>query len=109
MPSLDKTNEYKFDKNLKDWFANIYRFCNNDIHKLFLMLRKGVYPFEYIRNWERFNETQITPKDKFYSNLDVADMIGADHKHGKRVWKGVDINNLVSIMVCMSNVTHHYS
>ena len=41
------------------------------------MLRKGGYPFEYISNWERFHETQIARKDKFYSSLNVADIIDA--------------------------------
>ena len=31
--------------------------CNEDINKLFLLLRKGNYPYEYVDSWERFNET----------------------------------------------------
>ena len=33
------------------------------------MLRKGVYPYEYMDNWERFNETLLPSKESFYSNL----------------------------------------
>ena len=29
-----------------DRFANTYRFCNEDINKFFLLLRKGVYSYE---------------------------------------------------------------
>ena len=36
---------------------NTYQFCNGYLNKFVLLLRKGVYPYEYIDSWERFNET----------------------------------------------------
>ena len=38
-------------------FSNTYEFCNGDINKFILLLRKGFYPYEYIDSWERFDET----------------------------------------------------
>ena len=38
-------------------FKNTYEFCNKDISKFTLLLRKGVYPYEYMDSWERFDET----------------------------------------------------
>ena len=38
-------------------FTNIHQFCNEDINKFILLLRKGVYPYEYMDSWKRFNET----------------------------------------------------
>ena len=37
-------------------FSNIYQFCNGDLNKFVLLLRKGVYPYEYMDSWERFDE-----------------------------------------------------
>ena len=50
---------YKKDlnKELIKIFPNIYEFCNDDINKFILLLRKGVYPYEYMDSWERFDET----------------------------------------------------
>ena len=39
-----------FNKDLIKKFKNTYSFCNNDINKFVLLLRKGVYPHEYIDN-----------------------------------------------------------
>ena len=38
----------KFNKDLIKKIKNTYSFCNNDIKKIFLLLRKGVYPYEYM-------------------------------------------------------------
>ena len=43
------------------------RFCNEDIDRFVLLLRKGVYPFEHMDSWERFNETSLPDKKAFYS------------------------------------------
>ena len=52
-----KNYEKDFNKELIKRFPNIYEFCNEDINKFILLLRKGVYPDEYMDSWERFDET----------------------------------------------------
>ena len=51
------------------------------------MLRKGVYPYEYMYNWKRFDETLLPDKEDFYSNPNMENITDADYKHAKRVWK----------------------
>ena len=55
-------------------FPNIYKFCNNDINKFILLLRKGGYPYEYMDSWEKFNETTLPNKKTFYSRLYLEDV-----------------------------------
>ena len=40
-----KNYKKNFNKELIKRFANIYEFCNGDINKFILLLRKGVYPY----------------------------------------------------------------
>ena len=67
---------------------------NNDINKFILLLRKGVYPYEYMDDWEKFNETKLPEKEEFYSNLNLEDIRDADCIHAKRVFKDFEIKNL---------------
>ena len=58
------------------------------------MLRKGVYPYEYMDNWERFNETSLPSKESFYSNLNMEIIEDIDYKHGNNVFNKFKLNNL---------------
>ena len=49
-------------------FPSIYQFCKGDLNKFILLLRKGVYPYEYMDSWRRFDETTLPPNEVFYSN-----------------------------------------
>ena len=60
-----KNYEKDVNKELIKRFANTYNFCDNDLNKFILLLRKGVYPNEYMDNWERFNETSLPNKSLF--------------------------------------------
>ena len=43
-----KYHNKDFNKDLINRFANTYEFCDGDINKFILLLRKGVYPHEYM-------------------------------------------------------------
>ena len=50
-------------------------FVNGDLNKFVLLLRKSVYPYEYIDSWEKFDKTALPPKEVFYSNLSSEDIL----------------------------------
>ena len=54
-----------------------------------MLLRKGVYPYECMDRWEKFDETTLPPKEDFYSewNLDK------DYAHAQKVWNVFEIKN----------------
>ena len=59
-----------------------------------MLLRKGVYPYEYMDDWEKFNETTLPEKEEFYSNLNKKEITDADYMHRKRVSKDFEIKKL---------------
>ena len=83
----------KFNKDLIKKFKNTYSFCNNDLNKFILLLRKGVYPYEYMDNWEKFNEPSLPSKEDFYSNLNMEDIDDIDYRPGNNVFKGFKLEN----------------
>ena len=84
----------KFNKDLMKKFKNTYSFCNNDLNKFILLLRKGVYPYEYMDSWEKFNETSLPSKKEFYSNLNMEDIDEIDYRHSNNVFKSFKLENL---------------
>ena len=62
-------------------FSNIDRFCNGDINKFVLLLRKGAYPYEYMDNWERFDETSLPDKQSFCRELNLEEIIDKDYTY----------------------------
>ena len=58
------------------------------------MLRKGVYPYEYMDDWEKLNEKLLSEKEDFYSHLSMEDITDTDYMHARRVCKDFIIANL---------------
>ena len=61
--NCDSYYKKKFNKDLIKKFKNTYSFCNSDLNKFISLLRKGVYPYEYMDSWEKFNETLPSKED----------------------------------------------
>ena len=57
------------------------------------MLGKGVYPYEYMDSWERFNKTLLDKKE-FYSNLAKEDITDKNYKYAKKVWEEFKLKTL---------------
>ena len=85
---------YKSVGALKKKFPNTYRFCNKDISKFILLLRKGVYPYEYMDSWGRFNETSLPSKESFSNELNLEGISDKDYLHAQKVWEVFQIKDL---------------
>ena len=112
---IDKNGEEK-DKLIELRFIDSFKFVSSSLdsltknlvrggRKLFgfedyselqygLLTRKGVYLYEYVNSWDRFNETQLPAIDAFYSNLNMSSTSEDDYQHAQRVWKESGIHNL---------------
>ena len=68
------------------------------------MLSKGVYPYEYLDEWGKFNETISCKKEEFCSNWNIEDVTDADYMHVKRICKDFEIKR-----ICEHHDLHHKS
>ena len=76
----------------EDAFKNIKGYYSDD--KLSLVVRKGVYPYEYMDSPKRLEETQLPPKETFYSRLNDAGISDEDYEHAHQVGKAFGMKNL---------------
>ena len=53
--------------------------------KFILFLRKGGYPYEYMNDWEEFNEKPLPEKEEFDSNLNLESIEHSNYNHSKRI------------------------
>ena len=95
--SIDKVSE--IDRKISyaaliEKFSNIYQLCNKDLNKFALLLRKGVYPYEYMDSWNKFNEPVPLIEDHYYSELNKEGITKEDLKHVKKVCDTFKIKNL---------------
>ena len=71
----------------------LYTNLLNKISISFFVVVKG-YPYEYVDDWEKFNETSLPEKEDLYSHLNMEDISDADYKHAKRFCKDFQIKTL---------------
>ena len=58
------------------------------------MSQKGVYPYYFMDSFEKFNQTQLPTKDKFYSILNDQHITDDEYDHAKEVYNTFMIRTL---------------
>ena len=66
-----------------DDFYNTKEIFSENVDQL---TRKGVYPYDYVSSNEKLSETQLPPKEEFYSKLNDEDITDDDYQHAINVW-----------------------
>ena len=59
-----------------------------------LLIRQGIYPYEYMDDWDKFAETNLPLKEASYSKLNMSGVSNQDYEHACRVWSNFGIRNL---------------
>ncbi|XP_043470555.1 DNA polymerase-like [Leptopilina heterotoma] len=65
-----------------------------DVNKTQLLTRKGIFPYEYLDSRSKLNETQLPPKEKFYSTLNDSHVSDEDYRHAQTVWSAFNCQYL---------------
>ena len=68
---MQKYYKKDFNKDLIKIFGSIYKFCNKVVNKFILLIRKGIYSYEYMDCCKKFDETFLPDKEDFYSSLNM--------------------------------------
>ena len=97
----------KIDEELEKRFINTSKFSNNNINKFILFLRKAVYPHDYMEEEEKSNETSLSEKEEFYSNLNIEYITDADYMQAKRACKVFEVKSWINIMTCILKLMHY--
>ena len=62
--------------------------------KLDLVSRKGVYPYEFMDDFEKFKKQSLPKKTSFFSRLKQEKISDEDFEHAQRVWKEFELKNM---------------
>ena len=62
--------------------------------QLKLMKKKGVYPYDNMDSFDKFNEKQLPKKENFHSILNNGHISEEDYTHTKNVWKTFNIKSV---------------
>ena len=77
-----KKTKYLDERVLKKNFSTFWG-CDEKFH---LIIRKGVYPYEHMDGWGKSEETNLPPKDAFYSRFYRKGISDQDHEYAEKVW-----------------------
>ena len=62
--------------------------------RLNLMSQKGVYPYDFMDSFEKFNQMELPTKDQFYSILNDQHITNDEYDQAKKVWKTFQIKTM---------------
>uniref|UniRef100_A0A6P7GBU6 Uncharacterized protein LOC114335715 n=1 Tax=Diabrotica virgifera virgifera TaxID=50390 RepID=A0A6P7GBU6_DIAVI len=84
----------KLSSNLDDSQKQITGRYFTDDFKFNLVKRKGVFPYEYLDNWNKLQDTCLPPIDNFFSKINNEGITDEDYQHACNVWTTFEIKNL---------------
>jgi len=78
--------------NMKHYMKNKYPDLQQDAIEL--LLRKGVYPYDYMDSADKFSETCLPPIEAFYNALSEQALTEQEYQHAHRVWQAFDVKTM---------------
>ena len=70
-----------------DKFPNLHAdFPGVSAEKMKLLVRKGVFPYDYTDSFDKFEKTKLPTIKQFYNKLNNQEMNETDYKHAQNVW-----------------------
>ncbi len=83
--NLAKEGKQGFKHTKKHWKDNT---------KVDLVTRKGVYPYEYMDSFKKFDKTELPPIEAFYSSLTKSGIEPEEYEYAQKIWKAFNCKTL---------------
>ena len=98
LDKLVKLTKYEDNEKRNEW-QNGFTFSKksvyvNDDTDLDLLTDKGVYPYDYFTDFNRFNETSLPKIEDFYSKLTEEGIKQSEYDRANKIWEHFKIKNL---------------
>ena len=109
--NMERYMDFMLGKHLK--FIDSFQFMNTSLDKLVsnlpkedlkytseeftglcLMSQKGVYPYDYMDSFEKFNQTELPTKDEFFGVLNDQHIANREYDHARKVWETFKLKNM---------------
>ena len=58
------------------------------------LMKKGVFPYDYLDSWAKLDKVELSPTKAFHSALNNSDISAEDYSHAHAVWREFDICSL---------------
>ena len=76
------------DKLVSNLPAEAFKYTSKKFkkEKFELMRKKGIYPYDFMDSFEKFDKTELPTKEEFYSILNNEHITDEDYSHAQKVW-----------------------
>ena len=84
---------HKLSSNLEiDQLINMKKYYS--VNQLSHLLRKVVYPYDYVDCVKKLDETSFPPKETFHSKLTGEDITDENYQQAQTVWRKFNIESM---------------
>lgn len=77
----------------KNDFVNLSHEYTDEV-QCSLLRKKGIYPYDYMNSWSKFDETQLPSKSSFFNSLNESYISDSDYDYAHKIWKYFNIKYL---------------
>ena len=84
------------DKLVSNLSAEAFKYTSKKLkkEKFELMRKKGIYPYDFMDSFEKFDKTELPTKEEFYSILNNEHITDEDYSHAQNVWNTFQLQTM---------------
>ena len=96
--SLQFMND-SLEKLAKNITISDMKYTSQEFQDVERMKRKGVYPYDYMDSFDKFNNKNLPSKEKFFCMLSDEHITDEDYEHAQNVWNTFNLKSMGQYLV----------